>query len=45
MKQKPLVKDLKILVATGIAVPFAEVSVRGTLAQMTGDNLAMHSIL
>lgn len=42
---KPLVKDLKILETTGVAVPFAEVSVRGTLAQITGDNLGMHSIL
>ncbi|KAK0148744.1 hypothetical protein N1851_010909 [Merluccius polli] len=42
---QPLVKDLKILETTGVAVPFAEVSVRGTLAQITGDNLDIQSIL
>ena len=42
---QPLLKDLKILETTGIAAPFAEVSVRVTLAQITGDNLGMHSIL
>ena len=42
---QPLLKDFKILETTGIAVPFAEVSVRGTLTQITGNNLGMHSIL
>lgn len=42
---KPLVKDLKILETSGVAVPFAEVSVYGTLAQITGDNLGIHGIL
>lgn len=42
---KPLVKDLKILETSGIAVPFAKFPVFGTLAQITGDNLGMHSIL
>lgn len=34
---KPLVKDLKMLETTGVAVPFS--------FQITGDNLSMHSIL
>ena len=35
---QPLLKYLKILETTGIAVLFAEVSVCDTLAQITGDN-------
>lgn len=42
---QPLVKDLKILETSGVVGPFSEVSVRGTLAQITGDNLGIHSIL
>ncbi|XP_056305506.1 uncharacterized protein LOC130217424 [Danio aesculapii] len=42
---KPLIRDLKILETVGVAVPFADQPVRGTLALITGDNLGMHSIL
>jgi len=42
---KPLIRDLKMLETVGVAVPFAEQPVHGTLAQITGDILGMHSIL
>lgn len=42
---KPFVDDMKVLETEGIKVPFCEMPVRGTLAQITGDNLSIHSIL
>lgn len=42
---KPFVDDMKVLETEGIKVPFCEMPVRGTLAQITGDNLGIHSIL
>lgn len=42
---KPLIRDLKILETDGVPVPFAEQPIYGTLAQVTGDNLGMHTIL
>lgn len=41
---KPLVDDLKILETEGMQVPFSATPVRGSLFQITGDNLALHSI-
>lgn len=41
---KPLIRDLKILEADGIPVPFAVQPIYGMLAQITGDNLGMHTI-
>ncbi|XP_059362352.1 uncharacterized protein LOC132101422 isoform X1 [Carassius carassius] len=42
---QPLVRDLKILECTGIEVPFSDEPVYGTIAQVTGDNLGLHSLL
>jgi len=42
---KPFVDDIPILEMEGIKVPFCEMPVRGTVPQITGDNLGIHSIL
>lgn len=42
---EPLVRDLKILESTGIVVPFSDKPVHGTIAQVTGDNLGLHTFL
>jgi len=42
---QPLVRDLKVLECTGIEVPFSDEPVYGTIAQVTGDNLGLHTLL
>nr|XP_021333504.1 uncharacterized protein LOC108179166 isoform X1 [Danio rerio]XP_021333505.1 uncharacterized protein LOC108179166 isoform X2 [Danio rerio] len=42
---RPLVEDLKVLESSGIPVPFSKDPLFGTIAQVTGDNLGMHTIL
>ncbi|KAI7811169.1 hypothetical protein IRJ41_011241 [Triplophysa rosa] len=42
---QPLVKDLKVLESSGIQVPFSKEPLFGTVAQVTGDNLGMHTLL
>ncbi len=42
---EPLVHDLKVLECTGIEVPFSEEPVHGTIAQVTGDNLGLNTLL
>lgn len=39
------VRDLKVLECTGIKVPFFDEPVCGTIAQVTGDNLGLHTLL
>lgn len=40
---QPLVRDPKVLDCTGIEVPFSDEPVHGTIAQVTGDNLGLHT--
>ena len=42
---KPLINDLKVLERTGVEVPFSNGPVCGPIAQVTGDNLGLHSLL
>ncbi|XP_039649874.1 uncharacterized protein LOC120555261 [Perca fluviatilis] len=42
---EPLVHDLKVLECTGVEVPFSDEPVYGTIAQVTGDNLGLHTLL
>ena len=42
---EPIVHDLKVLESTGINVPFSDEPVHGTIAQVTGDNLGLHTLL
>lgn len=41
---KPLVGDLKILETEGVQVPFSATPVKGSVFQVTGDNLALHGL-
>ncbi len=41
---KPLVEDLKVLESSGIEVSFSKEPLFGTVAQVTGDNLGMHTL-
>lgn len=41
---KPLVDDLKILETEGMQVPFSATPVKGSIFQVTGDNLAIHGL-
>lgn len=41
----PFVEDVKILEQNGMKVSFTEQPVHGTIAQVTGDNLGLNSIL
>lgn len=41
----PLINDIKILESQGLSLPFSDEQIYGTIAQITGDNLGMHSIL
>lgn len=40
----PIVRDFKILETSGITLPISEDPVHGTIAQVTGDNLGMHTL-
>ena len=42
---EPLIKDLKVLKCTGVEIPFSNGPVCGTIAQVTVDNLGLHSLL
>lgn len=42
---KPLISDLKVLETNGIKLPFVDEPVFGTVIQVTGDNLALNSLL
>ena len=41
---QPLVKDLKVLETQGIQVPFLDTPLKGSVIQVTGDNLAIHGL-
>lgn len=41
---KPLVEDLKILETKGIHTALSDTPVKGTVVQVTGDNLALHGL-
>lgn len=41
---QPLLNDLKLLETEGIQVPFSDTPLRGTVIQVTGDNLAIHGL-
>lgn len=41
---KPLVDDLKVLETEGMQVPFSDRPLKGTVFQVTGDNLALHGL-
>ncbi|XP_056466516.1 uncharacterized protein LOC130405457 [Gadus chalcogrammus] len=41
---KPLLNDLKILEADGMQVPFQPTPLKGSVFQVTGDNLAIHGL-
>lgn len=41
---KPLIDDIKILEKEGIAVPFSESPLLGSVIQVTGDNLGLHGL-
>lgn len=41
---QPLVNDLKVLETQGIQVPFSDTPLKGTVIQVTGDNLAIHGL-
>lgn len=41
----PLLNYIKILESQGLSLPFSDEQIYGTIAQITGDNLGMHSIL
>ncbi|XP_038137605.1 uncharacterized protein LOC119781269 [Cyprinodon tularosa] len=42
---QPLIDDIKVLESHGISLPHSAVNVRGTISQITGDNLGMHGIM
>ena len=42
---EPLLNDVKQLESQGLSLPFSDEQVHGTISQITGDNLGMHSIL
>lgn len=42
---EPLINDVKKLESQGLSLPFSDEQVYGTISQITGDNLGMHSIL
>lgn len=42
---EPIVHDLKVLESTGISLPFCDQQICGTVAQVTGDNLGLHTVL
>lgn len=42
---EPLIRDIKILESGGIELPISTSRVYGTICQVIGDNLGMHSIL
>lgn len=42
---EPLINDINILESQGLSLPFSDEQIYGTIAQITGDNLGMHSIL
>ena len=42
---EPLINDIKTLESCGLDLPFSAEKVRGTICQITGDNLGMHAIL
>ncbi|CAI5668325.1 unnamed protein product [Oreochromis niloticus] len=42
---QPLINDIKILECFGLDLPFSSEKVYGTICQITGDNLGMHTIL
>lgn len=42
---EPLLNDVKKLENQGLSLPFSDQQVYGTIAQITGDNLGMHTIL
>ncbi|RVE61678.1 hypothetical protein OJAV_G00174850 [Oryzias javanicus] len=42
---EPLINDVKQLESQGLSLPFSDEPVYGTISQITGDNLGMHSIL
>lgn len=39
---EPLVNDLKVLEIEGLKIPTTEHAIRGTVVQVTGDNLGLH---
>ena len=41
---QPLVHDLKVLETQGIQVPFSDAPLKGSVIQVTGDNLAIHGL-
>ena len=42
---EPLLNHVKQLESQGLSLPFSDEQVHGTISQITGDNLGMHSIL
>lgn len=40
----PIVRDIKVLESDGIEIPLYNGYVRGTVVQVTGDNLGLHSL-
>lgn len=42
---EPVVHDLKVLESQGIDIPFSHEPLCGTVAQVTGDNLGLHTLL
>jgi len=41
---EPLINDVKQLESQGLSLPFSDEQVYGTISQITGDNLGMHSV-
>ena len=41
---EPIVRDLKVLETIGIDLPFSDEPVKGSIAQVTGDNLGLHTL-
>lgn len=41
---KPLVDDLKCLEMDGVLTPMSDIPLRGSIVQITGDNLALHGL-
>jgi len=41
---QPLIDDVIILETEGICVPFSDASLKGSVIQVTGDNLAIHGL-
>ena len=42
---EPLINDNKKLESQGVSLPFSDEPIYGTISQITGDNLGMHTIL